>query len=140
MKKNSRITPEGTKDYLFEECLLRRQIEKQLSAVFEARCFHEVMTPGFEFYDVFDPDFSGIPQEIMFKMTDRVGRLLVMRPDNTLSIARLTATRLQNLPKPIRLFYTQPVYRNNPGLNGRNNENLQMGIELLGAGGLRPDL
>ena len=140
MKKYSRITPEGTRDYLFEECMLRRQIEERLSKVFEARCFHEVITPGFEFYDVFDPDFSGIPQEVMFKMTDRLGRLLVMRPDNTLSIARLTATRLQNLPKPIRLYYTQPVYRNNPGLNGRNDENLQMGIELLGAGGLRPDL
>lgn len=139
MKKNSRITPEGTKDYLFEECMLRRQIEKQLAAVFESHCFHEVMTPGFEYYDVFDPDFSGIPQEVMFKMTDRAGRLLVMRPDNTLSIARLTATRLQNLSKPIRLFYTQPIYRNNPGLNGKNNENLQMGIELLGASGLRPD-
>ena len=140
MNKNSRITPEGTKDYLFEECMLRRRIEQQLSAVFESHCFHEVMTPGFEFYDVYDPDFSGIPPEIMFKMTDRQGRLLVMRPDNTLSIARLTATRLQNLPRPVRLYYTQPVYRNHPGLNGRNNENVQMGIELLGAGGLRPDL
>lgn len=140
MKKNSRITPEGTKDYLFEECMLRRKIERQLSGVFEEHCFREVMTPGLEFYDVYDPDFSGIPQEIMYKMTDRLGRLLVMRPDNTLSIARLTATRLQNLPKPVRLYYTQPVYRNNPGLNGRNNENLQMGIELLGVGGLRADL
>lgn len=140
MRKNSRITPEGTKDYLFEECILRRQIEQKLSGVFEEHCFREVMTPGFEFYDVYDPDFSGIPQEIMYKTTDRLGRLLVMRPDNTLSIARLTATRLQNLPKPVRLYYTQPVYRNNPGLNGRNNENLQMGIELLGVGGLRPDV
>ncbi len=140
MKKYNRITPEGTKDYIFGECTLRRRIERQLSAIFEAHCFHEVMTPGFEFYDVFDPDFSGIPQEIMFKMTDRQGRLLVMRPDNTLSIARLTATRLQNLPKPLRLYYTQPIYRNNPGLGGRDDENLQAGIELLGAGGLRPDL
>lgn len=140
MKKYNRITPEGTKDYLFEECFIRRQIESKLSDVFTSHCFHEVVTPGLEFYDVFDPDFSGIPQEIMFKMTDRRGRLMVMRPDNTLPIARLTATRLQNLPKPIRLYYTQPIYRNNPGLTGRYDENVQMGIELLGADGLRPDL
>lgn len=140
MKKNNRITPEGTKDYLFEECMIRRQIEAKLSHVFGSHCFHEVVTPGVEFYDVFDPDFSGIPQEVMFKLTDRRGRLMVMRPDNTLPIARLTATRLQNLPKPIRLYYTQPVYRNNPGLAGRSDENVQMGIELLGAEGLRSDL
>jgi ATP phosphoribosyltransferase regulatory subunit len=55
-------------------------------------------------------------------------------------IARLTATRLQNLPKPIRLFYTQPIYRNNPGLTGRRDETVQTGIELLGASGIRADL
>ncbi|MFR5069021.1 MAG: ATP phosphoribosyltransferase regulatory subunit [Eubacteriales bacterium] len=55
-------------------------------------------------------------------------------------IARLTATRLQNLPKPIRLYYTQHIYCNNPGLTGRNDEVMQSGIELLGARGRRADL
>ena len=140
MKKNNRITPEGTKDYLFEECQVRRKIEGRLSGMFGSHCFREVITPGLEFYDVYDSDFSGIPPEIMYKMSDRKGRLMVMRPDNTLSIARLTAVRLQNLPRPLRLYYCQPVYRNNPGLTGRSNENLQMGVEMLGASGLRPDL
>lgn len=140
MKKNNRITPEGTKDFLFEECLTRRRVEQTLAQVFSAHGFHEVVTPGLEFYDVFDPDFSGIQPEIMFKMTDRRGRIVVMRPDSTLPIARLTATRLQNLPKPVRLFYTQPIYRNHPGLMGRSDENVQTGVELLGAAGLRADL
>lgn len=140
MKKNDRITPEGTKDFLFEECLTRRYIEKTISDVFSSHGFHEVVTPGLEFYDVFDPDFSGISQEVMYKMTDKRGRLIVMRPDSTLPIARLTATRLQNLPKPIRLYYTQPIYRNNPGLTGRSDESVQTGIELLGADGIRADL
>ena len=140
MKKNNRITPEGTKDFLFEECLTRRRVEQTLAQVFSAHGFHEVVTPGLEFYDVFDPDFSGIPPEVMFKMTDRCGRIVVMRPDSTLPIARLTATRLQNLPKPVRLFYTQPIYRNHPGLMGRSDENVQTGVELLGSAGLRADL
>lgn len=140
MKKNDRITPEGTKDFLFEECLTRRYIERTIGEVFSSRGFHEVVTPGLEFYDVFDPDFSGISQNVMYKMTDKRGRLIVMRPDSTLPIARLTATRLQNLPKPIRLYYTQPIYRNNPGLAGKSDESVQTGIELLGAGGFRADL
>lgn len=140
MKKNNRITPEGTKDFLFEECLTRRRVEQTLARAFSVHGFHEVVTPGLEFYDVFDPDFSGIPPEVMFKMTDRRGRIVVMRPDSTLPIARLTATRLQNLPKPVRLFYTQPIYRNHPGLMGRSDENVQTGVELLGAAGLRADL
>jgi len=140
MKKFNKITPEGTNDLLFEECLARRQVEKTLADVFSSRGFHEVVTPGLEFYDVFDPAFSGIGQEVMYKMTDNRGRLMVMRPDSTMPIARLTATRLQSQPKPIRLFYTQPIYRNNPGLTGRSDETVQTGIELLGAGGMRADL
>ncbi len=136
MKKWNKITPEGTNDLLFEECIARRYVENELNEVFSSHGFNEVVTPGLEFYDV----FSGIEQEVMYKMTDKQGRLVVMRPDSTMPIARLAATRLQALPKPIRLFYTQPIYRNNPGLTGRSDETAQTGIELLGAGGIRADL
>lgn len=140
MKKNDRITPEGTRDLLFEECLARRHMEETLAGIFEERGFFRVETPGLEFYDVFDPESSGIGQEVMYKTADRRGRLVVMRPDSTLPVARLAATRLQNLPKPLRLYYRQPVYRSNPGLMGRSDETMQTGIELLGAGGMRADL
>ena len=98
------------------------------------------MTPGVEFYDLFDPSHTGFAQEDLYKMTDNKGRLLVMRPDCTLPIARLAATRLQALPRPLRLWYDEMVYRNNPGLDGRDDEQLQCGMELLGAGGLKADL
>lgn len=140
MRKNDRITPEGTRDLLFEECFARRRMEETLSEIFEERGFMRVETPGLEFYDVFDPESSGIGQEVMYKTADRRGRLVVMRPDSTLPVARLAATRLQNLPKPLRLYYTQPVYRSNPDLLGRSDETMQTGIELLGAGGARADL
>ena len=140
MKKYNKITPEGTKDLLFEECLVHRHIEKTLSSVFSLHGFNEVITPGIEYYDVFNSDCSGISQEVMYKMTDNHGRLMVMRPDSTMPIARLTATRLHGLPKPIRLYYTQPIYRNNPSLTGRSDETIQTGIELLGAQGIKADL
>lgn len=140
MKKNNKITPEGTRDYLFEECTAQRETQRQLEDVFCSKGFRQVVTPGLEFYDVFDPERCGISTETMYKLTDRRGRLLVLRPDSTLPIARLTATRLQGQEKPLRLFYTQQVYRSNPGLMGRADEILQSGIELLGVSGKRADL
>lgn len=140
MKRYSKVTPEGTKDLLFEECLIHRMVEEKLSRVFASRGFNEVVTPGMEFMDVFDPESSGIAPEIMYKMADRRGRLVVMRPDSTMPIARLAATRLQNEEKPLRLYYTQRIYRNNPNLTGRSDEVLQSGVELLGASGKRADL
>ena len=140
MKKYNKVTPEGTKDLLLEECLIHREIERRLGEVFSSRGFHEVVTPGLEFMDVFEPEVSGISPEVMYKTTDRRGRLIAMRPDSTMPIARLAATRLQNQEKPIRLYYTQRIYRSNPNLTGRSDEVLQSGVELLGAAGKRADL
>ena len=140
MKKYSKITPEGTKDLLFEECLANRTVSSILGNVFSHRGFHEVLTPGIEFYDLFSESISGIPMEYMFKMSDSKGRLMVMRPDSTLPIARMVTTRLKNEQHPLRLYYNQRVYRYNPGLTGRSNEVMQTGIELIGASGKRADL
>lgn len=140
MKKYWKLTPEGTRDLLFEECLARRNVEGKLAAIFSSRGFHEVVTPGLEYYDVFSMDSVGIPQESMYKLTDHKGRLLALRPDSTLPIARMTATRLQNERLPLRLYYTQTVYHSHPSLTGRSDEIMQTGIELLGASGRRADL
>ena len=112
MKNYSKITPEGTKDLLFEECLANRTVSSILGKVFSHRGFHEVLTPCIEFYEVFTEELSGIPMENMYKMSDAKGRLMVMRPDSTLPIARMVSTRLKNMPQPIRLYYNQRVYRN----------------------------
>ncbi len=140
MKLYNKITPEGTRDLLFEECAARRLAESRLKQVFVSHGYQEAVTPGIEFYDVFEPARSGIPQEIMMKMSDQKGRLMVLRPDTTTPIARLAATRLQNMERPMRFYYNQPIYRSNPGLTGRSNETVESGVELLGVGGKRADV
>ncbi len=140
MKKYLKITPEGTKDFLFSECSAMDDVCGKIEEVFVTRGFKRVITPGIEFYDVFSVPCSGISQESMFKMTDNKGRLLVARPDSTLPIARMVSSRLKNSLMPVRLYYKQAVYRNNPTLTGRRNELMQMGVELLGVKGIRADL
>lgn len=134
------ITPEGTKDVLFEECIEKRNIQNKLCRTFFERGYNEVITPGIEFYDVFDLENAGVPQTDMYKTADNKGRIVVMRPDITLPVARLTATRLQNAKPPIRLYYNQKIYRNLKDLAGRRNEIAQAGAELIGVGGLRADV
>ena len=140
MKRYLKITPEGTKDFLFAECAAMDDVCGRIETVFAGRGFKRVITPGIEFYDVFSLPCSGIAQEDMFKTSDNKGRLMVVRPDSTLPIARMVATRLQHNLMPVRLYYKQAVYRNHPTLTGRRNENMQMGVELLGVKGIRADL
>ena len=92
MKKYLKITPEGTKDFLFAECSAMDDICGKIEQVFVTRGFKKVITPGIEFYDVLSVPCSGISQEEMFKLAGNNGRLLVARPDSTLPIARMVSS------------------------------------------------
>ncbi|MCL2636768.1 MAG: ATP phosphoribosyltransferase regulatory subunit [Oscillospiraceae bacterium] len=127
MKKYNLITPEGTRDLLFEECKARRDIETKLMDLFKSEGYSEVITPSLEFYDVFG-DFS---QESMYKLTDAKGRLMVIRPDSTIPIIRLAETRLKNEPRPLKLCYNQTIYNVNPKDAGRDDEIAQCGVEKI---------
>ena len=140
MKRSDLITPEGTKDLLYEECLNRRNVEAKLKNVFEAMGYSEVVTPGIEFFDVFSKKAGYIPQENLYKLTDTKGRLIVLRPDSTIPIARMVATRLKDKALPLRLFYNQTIYLNNPLLKGKSDEEVQIGIELIGSNSKKADL
>ena len=140
MKRYDLLTPEGTKDLLFEDCAVRRNLEERLSRIFKSMGYCEIVTPGLEFFDVFDLNSVYFPQESMYKLTDNKGRILVVRPDSTMPIARVAATRLRDAELPLRLFYRQNVYRNKPAMRGRSDEIHQMGIELIGSDSKRADL
>ena len=140
MRSNDLITPEGTKDLLFDECIIRQSIEKKVHNIFKGRGYSELITPSIEFYDVFDHNSGYFPQERLFKLTDCKGRLLVLRPDNTVPIARIVATRLKDAVLPIRLYYNQCVFTMEPSLKGRSAQTVQTGIELIGSSSKMADL
>ena len=139
MNRFDKITPEGTKDLLFAECEAQTKVMDQIRQVFEKGGYRQVMTPGFEFYDVFSAN-AYFPQESMYKLMDNKGRLLVARPDSTIPIARLMSTKLKGCELPVRFSYNQRVYRQNPGLQGMQDEIMQMGVELIGDSSLESDL
>ncbi|MBR3150217.1 MAG: ATP phosphoribosyltransferase regulatory subunit [Eubacterium sp.] len=140
MKKYSKITPEGSRDYLFEECDDRRKVERILADLFKENDYRKVLTPSIEFFDVFESDKTGISADEMFKLTDSKGRTTVLRPDNTMPIARMVATRLGGENLPVRLYYNQNVFVRGRELYGVPNEIAQSGVELIGDGSMKADV
>ncbi|WP_124098760.1 ATP phosphoribosyltransferase regulatory subunit [Ruminococcus sp. Marseille-P6503] len=132
MKRYDLITPEGTRDLLFSDCIARRAVEEKLAGIFKGFGYSEVVTPGIEFFDLFSGSSRNFRQENMYKLTDSKGRLIVLRPDSTIPIARLASTRLKYAKLPLRLYYNQSVYQNNSLLKGHSDETVQSGIELIG--------
>lgn len=121
--------PSGVQDLLPEERyhlnLLRDKLEKKFSSF---GCV-PVSSAAIEYYSTFSSISNSIPEERLFKMTDKDGKLLVLRPDMTLSAARIVATKLSGNEK---LSYVSDVwnYSSSEGVSQR--EFLQAGVECFG--------
>lgn len=133
-------TPEGTRDILYGECNKRRRLQSRLTKLFRSRGYAEVSTPTVEFYDTFQKAGTMLSQEDLLKIIDRSGRICVIRPDCTVQIARIAATKLQSSPLPQRLYYNEEIFRSREENAGVSTEVPQCGIELIGAPGEKADL
>lgn len=130
MKKWSIYTPEGVQDILFESCWQKRLLEERIRETFRLNGYREIETPTIEFCDVFENGL--IKQESMYKFCDSKGRLLALRPDITIPVARIAATKLKDEVFPIKCCYIGNTFSFDELGGGRQNEFTQAGCELLG--------
>lgn len=131
--------PDGVSDITTDECTIKRCTENRIRAAFRGYGFNEVSTPAFEYLDVFSNRNIAIEQEHMFKLIDPNGRVLVLRPDVTVPIARMVSTGTKTVQKPLKLFYVSDVYRINPMQSSDEREFTQAGIEMVGADSTEAD-
>jgi ATP phosphoribosyltransferase regulatory subunit len=125
--------PKGIRVFPPEEAALRRWAERRILSVFERWGFQEVITPTFEYLEVFSGDSGEAGDEKVFKFVDRqTGRLLALRYDPTPQVARLVATTLRHRPLPLRLSYATNIFRYEAPQAGRQREFVQLGVELIG--------
>lgn len=131
--------PAGFKDLLPEEAWRKRALENKLLSVFHSWGYQEITTPTLEHYATLDADEEGINDEEVFKLIERQGKILSLRPDMTTPIARVTSTRLSGEQFPLRLCYVANVFRHENLQMGRQREFYQGGVELLGGSGIMAD-
>ena len=133
MNNWKRHIPEGSRDILFEDCNNKIKIIDTLRKLYISTGYLEVISPTLEFYDVFQGDDVSIEQEKMYKLFDNAGRILVLRPDMTMPIARIAATKLRDSAYPLRICYSGNIFRINEDWNGKVSEMTQSGIEIIGS-------
>ena len=92
------VTPSGFRDVLSEEARVREAITRAVADLFASRGYVPIETPTLEVMDVLRA--GGRVPATPFKFFDSRGDLLAMRPDVTLQIARMCATRLAGVPGP----------------------------------------
>jgi ATP phosphoribosyltransferase regulatory subunit len=124
--------PVGVKDYLPNEVRWKKEVEHRISSCMERWGYQEIITPALEYYDTIGGS-SNILQNRLYKLINRDGKTLVLRPDMTTPIARVVASLLKAEPLPLRLCYNASIYRMQEQESGKDAEFFQSGIELIGS-------
>ena len=132
MKKDLLHTPEGVRDIYSTECVEKKIIENKLHDVCRLYGYNDIQTPSIEYFDVFSKERGSVPSNEMFKLFDRYGNTLVLRPDMTPSIARAAAKYFEDHILPIKLCYVSNTFINvSKYYQGRLKENTVIGAELI---------
>ena len=128
--------PAGVRDVLPEESAALDAAQQVLRQKFASAGFATVRTAGLEYYDTFACIDSPVDQAQMFKMTDKDGNLIVLRPDMTLACARIAATKMSD--PAARLSYVSNIYDFSGG-GSSDREVAQAGVEIFGEQGAASD-
>jgi len=133
--------PNGLQYYSGAEARLRRMIEETAMSVFEGWSYEEISTPTIDYYSLFERGMGPSEAYRAFRLTDADGRLLAIRPDVTSGIARAAATLFAKRPRPLRLWYSAPVFRQQGQSHAEwRRESTQIGCELIGSNGTTADM
>lgn len=131
--------PGGVRDIHPPQARWKEDVERRLARLFDAWGYDPIVTPTLEFHDVLriadGPDLDAQ----MFKLFDREGETLALRPEMTTSIARAVASRYRAEDLPLRLRYNGGVFRYERPQAGFQREFTQSGVELIGDGGAAAD-
>ena len=128
--------PRGTKDILPERIGTWRYVEEKIRELCARYGFSEIRTPIFEHTELFQRgigDTTDVVEKEMYTFTDRGGRSLTLRPENTASAVRAyLENKLYADASVTKLFYIGSMFRFDRPQKGRFREFHQFGVEVLG--------
>lgn len=124
--------PQGMKDTILNECEKKKYLQNTLEQIFESFGYEEIITPTIEYYETYENAFKNIQTTDMYKFFDENGRILTLRTDMTVPIARVCASKFKDSKPPFRYRYTSNVFKVRQKFAGKRSEVTDCGIELIG--------
>jgi ATP phosphoribosyltransferase regulatory subunit len=122
--------PLGMRDTLPELYEKKHQVRSLMEEAIKQWGYSFIETPTLEYFETVGAA-SAILDQQLFKLLDREGHTLVLRPDMTAPIARVAASKLLKDDFPLRIAYSANVFRAQQREGGRPAEFEQIGIECI---------
>ena len=127
------LLPAGMGDVLPPEAEIESSAMEDLIAQFSGRGYQRVKPPLIEFEESLLSDSGSAMAGQTFRVMDPVSqRMMGVRADMTLQIARIATTRMRKAPRPLRLCYGDQVLRVRGTQLRPERQFGQVGMELIG--------
>jgi ATP phosphoribosyltransferase regulatory subunit len=127
------LLPAGLRDTLPPEAEFEASVVERLMASLAAQGYERVKPPLVEFEDSLLADSGASMAPHTFRLMDPISqRMMGLRADMTLQVARIAATRLRPVPRPLRLSYAGQVLRVRGDDLRPERQFGQVGAELIG--------
>ncbi|WP_249871388.1 ATP phosphoribosyltransferase regulatory subunit [Oceanobacillus saliphilus] len=110
---------------------MRDELITTLKNRFTTYGYKQVRTSTFEHYDMYSNIIGTVNKDDMIKVIDPTGKVLVLRPDVTIPITRITAANHNSNTFNQRLFYVLDVFRQSAAFPNQK-ESTQAGVEFFG--------
>jgi histidyl-tRNA synthetase len=128
--------PRGTKDILPDGIGQWLYLEQKIREICGCYGYKEIRTPLFEHTELFQRgigDTTDVVEKEMYTFTDRGGRSITLRPENTAAAVRAyLQNKLYAGTALTKLFYIGSMFRYDRPQAGRYREFHQFGVEALG--------
>lgn len=125
-------TVRGMRDFLAKDAQRMRYVEQEARELAQLYGYEEVITPAVESYELLAAKAGEEIRLRMYTFSDMAGRKVALRAEFTPSIARLVATKMKTMPKPLKIFCIGSLYRYDEPQYGRFREFWQANYELMG--------
>ena len=140
LAEENALLPAGLRDVLAPEAAHEAATLEQLVGIFSTHGYDRVEPPLIEFETTLLNEGGHTLGEHMFRVMDPVSqRMMAVRADMTLQVARIAATRLVNEPRPLRLSYGGQVLRVRGNQLRPERQFAEAGVELIGPDGAAAD-
>jgi histidyl-tRNA synthetase len=134
MKKNNQLqTLKGFRDFLPEEAGLREKVRSIIQDSFKRFAFVPFETPTLDYASLLLGKYGEEADKLLYTFTDRGNRELGLRYDQTVPTARVLANYRNQLPKYLRRYQIQNVFRADKPQKGRYREFMQCDADIFGS-------
>ena len=134
------LLPSGCYDFLPPYARQESEISGKLLSIFEQFGYEQVSPPLIEYSDnLLSGRGNSLSSQIFRVMDSASNKVMGIRADITMQVARIARTRLAHAPRPLRLCYNGLIMRMNGEQLNPNRQLHQAGIELIGASSAQAD-